>query len=156
MTDTKPRPGIYQLDNACWTVLTADGEGAGYEGSCSHYDTEAQATKAMPDYQDDEQSRDLQVVQENAPCWVAVSLCGALFIDYGDVEAEHFDSKTSLLNCIEDDHTREGWSRNPDGSVLCGSAACVTCHPATDPLNVPVPNVEGQQVLPLEKAATNA
>ncbi len=147
MPDTKLKPGMYQLPAACWTVLTAAGEGAGYEGSCSHYATEAEAAKALPDYQNEENTRVLVVTQESGACWIAVAACGTVYTYEGDYDEQHFGSKVNLLDSLESPFS-EGWERLPDNTVLCDQNTCSTCHPGTDPLNVPVPQVAGQLPLP--------
>lgn len=139
-----PQPsGMFQLTAPCWTVLTADGEGAGFEGSAWHYETEDEARKALPGYQDEIGSRALVVTEESGACWKALAVCGTEYVY--DENQSHFGSKTNLRDCLEDD--RNGWQIHTDGSVTCDNETCGPCRPDTDPLLVPVPMVDGQQPL---------
>lgn len=140
-----PPAGIYQLPAPCWTVLTVDGDGAGFEGSSWHYETEQQARKAVPGYQDEDGTRELIVMQEGGACWKAAAVCGAEYVYHGDDDQSHFGSKTNVRDCLEGD--REGWEIRPDGSIICDNTTCGRCRPDTDPLLVPVPQVDGQQPL---------
>lgn len=122
-TDTDP--GVRALDAPCWTILTADGEGAGFEGSELHYLTEAEAREAAPSYQPEDEPP-VQVVQLPTCCWTATLLCGKAYVDErGDFPAVHFADEADVLTSIGE----EGLYPAQPGVFACGETGCETCAP---------------------------
>jgi ADP-ribose pyrophosphatase len=124
LTTPTTTPGIHQNPEPCWTVLTADGEGAGYEGAEYHSATKAEADTDAAGYA--ESGIVVQVVQRGEPCWTAVLLCGTPFIGHGDVEAAHFSSDTEIVESAQ----YQGGVLVTDGVFTCGDdSGCEVCEP---------------------------
>lgn len=127
-TPTTASPGIHQLPEPCWTVLTASGEGAGYEGAEYHHLTRAAAEADRDNYTDPDTGENTTKVEQcKTRCWTATLLCGEGFVYAGDSDERHFIDRANLLHCAD----LMGSVLIEDGDVLtCGDDTdCDTCGP---------------------------
>lgn len=149
-------PGVQLRPEPCYTIIVVGSdEGPDFEGGFSHYETEADAAEAvtkMQEDRDDDDTRVLEIRQEDFRCTQGVSLCGTLYVYEGDTATSHFVDRKDLVTCT-DVHAVPGtvyWQVIENNVMLCDDPACRTCRPDldADPLTIPVPQVPGQ--LPLE------
>jgi hypothetical protein len=150
------KPGVQLRPEPCYTIIVVGSdEGPDFEGGFSHYETEVDAAEAVAEMQDnrgEDDTRVLEIRQEDFRCTQGVSLCGTLYVYEGDAATSHFVDRKDLINCT-DVHAIPGtvyWQVIENNVMLCDDVACRTCRPEPDgdPLTIPVPQVAGQ--LPLE------
>jgi hypothetical protein len=133
--------GIHQLDAPCWTVVRHDGTPAGFEESVPHYETEAAAIAAAPDYNgEDEPPVQVKVDCPGFLCTVAELVCGQRFVYEGDTDEAHFADAATVLALMADDG---GLIRVGDGMFACTDPGCHPCRQAIgslpEPADVPLP-----------------
>ena len=116
-------PGIHWLPEPCWTIVTPDGSGAGFEEAEDHYPDRAAAEKALPSYGEHDQP--LRAVPLVTHCTVGYLLCGAQFIHDGESLTGHFaDAETTLDLMALDGHTLVS-----DDVYACLKDDCERCAP---------------------------
>jgi hypothetical protein len=138
--------GVYELDDACWTLSLENGEGPHFEGAIVHYLTEAEADEALLTMRTDcpDDKRIILLHQEDFKCWEGYARCGTRYVYDGDMETWHFPSRHD----VEYTMSSYGWTAAGDGTWMCDNEKCAGCHPDVDPLFAPVPQVAGQLPFP--------
>ena len=109
---------ISQGERACWIVHDDRGEFDGDGDRVTHFATEAKATEYLSELERD----GLRVVENAAPCFTAVAVCGYVYDEDGE-GIEHYpdaESLADILRCVD-------WTTTADGRWLCHGDACVPC-----------------------------
>jgi 5'-deoxynucleotidase YfbR-like HD superfamily hydrolase len=122
-TPTMNAPGVQRLDTPCWTIVDADGEPAGFEGSCPHFRIRGEADEAAAGF---DKENPVTVVQENVLCWVAYLNCGEQFIYEGDDYEAHFADQTTVLDRLSSAGLP---ATGTDGVYACDAEFCRHCAP---------------------------
>lgn len=121
---------ITTRDTPCWVVARKDGQTDGDDEYVNtHYDTEAEAVAALPQYAtDDLPAAAWHVVAEGFRCRTAASMCGEPFIYHGDFEVEHFDDAEDLPALMR----YSGLIEVNPGAWTCDNDQCEICKAAVD------------------------
>ncbi len=102
-------------EHPCWVVTNADGSPVGFEDSEPHFDTEAEARKALPDFAREDEPAPV-MKQLDHLCSSATTACGYRY-DEDDEGVQHWPDGAEAFQAWLIEHA--DYRLGANGELLC-------------------------------------